>query len=178
MAVAVFKALSSSVIQYNKGLAVSKIHATDDFVTGNWSLEFDELAPHYADLFVGFTEDAPVVEFKDLKFGYELRQGDNIKKYGVFPPYGIKYIRSDQPYLVVERLFFRPETDYTLWLWCENNGQRFEQTFDFTTPIPAQPYPSWVWGGDQWNAPVEMPDDGNYYKWDEDTLSWVEVQLE
>ena len=27
-----------------------------------------------------------------------------------------------------------------------------------------------------WNAPVPMPDDGNRYQWDEDTVSWKEVE--
>ena len=40
---------------------------------------------------------------------------------------------------------------------------------------PEQPYPSWVWGGEWWEAPVEYPSDGGSYVWDEDTVSWVEV---
>ena len=151
---------------------MSKIHAIDDFITGNWSIETESLAPHYADLFIGFTQNAPVVKFKDLKFGYELRQEDNIKKYGTFPPYGIKYVRSDQPYLVAERLIFRPDTTYSLWMWCENDGSRFEETFEFTTPIPEQPYQSWEWDGEKWNAPVEYPDDGNFYDWNEENMTW------
>jgi hypothetical protein len=43
--------------------------------------------------------------------------------------------------------------------------------------IPPQPYPSWVLNPDTalWDAPVPYPTDGNDYRWDEDTLSWVEV---
>lgn len=37
------------------------------------------------------------------------------------------------------------------------------------------PYPSWT--QDQatglWIAPVERPEDGVFYEWDEETLSWV-----
>ena len=83
---------------------MSKIIATDHFETSNWEVTFEDLASHYADLFIGFTDDAPVVEFKDLKFKYELKQDGNIKQYGVFPPPGVKYVRTDQPYIVVERL--------------------------------------------------------------------------
>ena len=41
--------------------------------------------------------------------------------------------------------------------------------------IEPQPYPSWLisletnW---QWEAPVSKPDDGQYYIWNESTLSW------
>lgn len=40
-----------------------------------------------------------------------------------------------------------------------------------------QPYPSWIISAPTWiwEAPVAMPTDGKPYKWDEPTLSWVEV---
>ena len=40
-----------------------------------------------------------------------------------------------------------------------------------------RPYPSWV--GDlatmSWSPPVAYPQDGNFYQWDEPTVSWVLV---
>lgn len=43
--------------------------------------------------------------------------------------------------------------------------------------IPPQPYSSWVLNPDTalWDAPVPTPPDGGPWTWDEDTLSWVEV---
>ena len=40
--------------------------------------------------------------------------------------------------------------------------------------IPPKPYPSWVLIEEtcQWKAPVDMPDDGKMYSWDEATTSW------
>jgi hypothetical protein len=50
--------------------------------------------------------------------------------------------------------------------------------------VPPSPYPSWIldWGKHAWVAPVPQPDpvegpDGKVYKiykWDEETVSWVE----
>lgn len=42
--------------------------------------------------------------------------------------------------------------------------------------LPPKDYPSWVvdestW---TWKAPVDMPDDGKEYDWDEDQQEWVE----
>ena len=39
-----------------------------------------------------------------------------------------------------------------------------------------QPYASWTLDEDtcRWNAPVDYPDDGKFYSWDEDTTAWVE----
>ena len=152
---------------------MSKIIATGHFETQNWEVSFEDLAPTYADLFIGFTDDAPVVEFKDLKFKYELKQNGNIKQYGVFPSPGVKYVRTDQPYIVTERLTLIPDRDYELYLWAENGGESFETTVSFTTPRPAQPYPSWTWDGEKWNPPVPYPDDGEVYIWDEENQQWV-----
>jgi hypothetical protein len=46
--------------------------------------------------------------------------------------------------------------------------------------IPPKNYASWVLNEDSctWQAPVPYPDDGKMYRWDEDTLAWVEVSLE
>lgn len=43
--------------------------------------------------------------------------------------------------------------------------------------IPAPLYPSWLLNPDtaQWEPPVPYPTDGKRYKWDEPTLSWIEV---
>ena len=41
--------------------------------------------------------------------------------------------------------------------------------------IPPKPFASWVLNDATclWEAPTPMPDDGNYYFWDEAQLSWV-----
>ena len=55
-------------------------------------------------------------------------------------------------------------------------GKRF--TYDAANDafIGIQPFPSWSLNQQtfQWEAPVPLPDDGNFYFWDEATLSWVE----
>jgi hypothetical protein len=40
--------------------------------------------------------------------------------------------------------------------------------------IMPKPYESWIRSGSFWEAPVEKPDDGKSYKWDEAELAWVE----
>jgi hypothetical protein len=46
--------------------------------------------------------------------------------------------------------------------------------------IPPKPFASWLLNEDTclWNAPVDMPDDGKLYQWDEATVNWVEVPVE
>ena len=45
--------------------------------------------------------------------------------------------------------------------------------------IPPQPFPSWLLTSAYlWEAPVAAPQDGKQYRWDEDTVSWIEVLAE
>ena len=50
-------------------------------------------------------------------------------------------------------------------------------TWDGTGFAPPQPFASWTKNAETylWEAPTPMPTDGKMYKWDEPTLSWVEV---
>ena len=52
-------------------------------------------------------------------------------------------------------------------------------TYDYVRNafIPPKPYASWVLDEDTclWNAPVSYPVDGGLYRWNEETLSWVEI---
>ncbi len=46
--------------------------------------------------------------------------------------------------------------------------------------IPPQPYPSWVLNDETclWEAPVQYPQDGGVYLWDETMQAWVTVFTE
>lgn len=51
-------------------------------------------------------------------------------------------------------------------------------TWDGTGFAPPQPFPSWTKNAETylWDAPTPMPVvEGKMYRWDEPTLSWVEV---
>jgi hypothetical protein len=43
--------------------------------------------------------------------------------------------------------------------------------------IPIKPFNSWVLNEEtcQWNSPVDHPNDGKIYTWNEDEISWDEV---
>lgn len=43
--------------------------------------------------------------------------------------------------------------------------------------VPPKPFNSWVLNETTcvWDPPTPMPSDGKLYRWDEDTLAWVEM---
>ena len=53
-------------------------------------------------------------------------------------------------------------------------------TYDRTKDafIPPQPFASWLLSEDTclWDAPVAMPTDDKKYAWDEESVSWKEVE--
>jgi len=64
------------------------------------------------------------------------------------------------------------ETEATgiAWVGSEIIGGKFK---------PPQPYESWSFDGQafEWEAPTEMPDDGQAYYWNEEQLNWVVIEL-
>ncbi len=52
-------------------------------------------------------------------------------------------------------------------------GYTYDATLDAF--IPPKPFLSWILHTEtcQWIPPIDMPDDGNVYKWNEDSLNWV-----
>ena len=155
-----------------------KLFAVDNFNTGNWTLNTDEITSGHNTLFIAFTYDAPVVSFKNLRFGYELKQNDYIIQYNVYPPAGIRYIRSDQEYLVSTTFNLQPEENYSLFLWATNDNTETKNEFDFITPRTKKPHDSWIWNSENkvWEAPVEKPElnsDDNYFLiWNESIMDW------
>jgi hypothetical protein len=55
-------------------------------------------------------------------------------------------------------------------------GFTYDKTLDAF--IPPKPYASWTLDEETglWNAPIAYPEDENRYTWNEDTLSWNEVE--
>lgn len=52
-------------------------------------------------------------------------------------------------------------------------------TFDGTKFWLPQPYPSWIKGEEDWQAPVEMPvEEGKYFTWNEEILNWDSNNIE
>ena len=41
--------------------------------------------------------------------------------------------------------------------------------------VAPQPYESWTWANNIWNAPTPMPTDGELYHWNETTQEWIQL---
>ena len=51
-------------------------------------------------------------------------------------------------------------------------------SWDGTGFAAPEPFPSWSLDENYvWQPPTLMPDDGNFYVWDEESLAWVEADV-
>ncbi len=70
-----------------------------------------------------------------------------------------------------------PSADQTKALRMNYAGRGFTYDADRDAFIPPKPYDSWVLDETTclWVAPIDYPEDGGEYTWDEETGDWVEV---
>jgi hypothetical protein len=154
---------------------MSIILATNNLNTQTWEIVKDITSSNFVDLHIGFTNDLSLVSFDNLQFSYELKYNNVVEKFEKFPKTGIKYISSDQKFLVIDRIDVDIEKEYQLSLFVENSGKKSNISFQFMIPKPPSPYPSWIWEESVWNSPIPYPDDGQMYVWNEELQQWEVV---
>jgi hypothetical protein len=150
---------------------LAKLHlGTGDWV---WSVSPESSSP---DIEIGFTDYSTPVVFSDLSFGLRVTANGEEVFQASYPPSGVKYVSTDQQYISNDRILINADELITVFVWAKNAGVVYEGSESFVAPRPPQPYPSWEWNGQYWDAPVPYPNDGedeNEYVWDEDAQSWV-----
>lgn len=59
-------------------------------------------------------------------------------------------------------------------------GYRYTYDENHDAFIAPKPFASWLFNDNSldWYAPVPYPEDGNYYEWNEETLSWQQIIIE
>lgn len=74
--------------------------------------------------------------YDNLSFGFVLSSEDSIVKQQLFPAENEKYINSDQEFMERSLVQITENTNYNILFWCEEGGERFENSYAFTTPPP------------------------------------------
>jgi hypothetical protein len=145
------------------------ISATCDFSSG-WSFVGDSST----DFGFSFVQGADERMYPDnLSFGYTVTvNGDEAESLS-WPPSNIVIRELSRNRVFFYRVDAKPDDEVVLSVWASNAGGMITGETEFVIPRPEQPYPSWVWNGEGWEAPVEYPDDGESYIWDEESQSWV-----
>ena len=69
------------------------------------------------------------------------------------------------------------QTSYNAKIRKNYAGIGYKYAADLDAFIPPQPYASWTLNADaQWEAPTPYPQDDKRYTWNEETLTWNNVE--
>ena len=84
--------------------------------------------------------------------------------------------------IVAEPEFFDTFVDSSPGEWLETSrknyaGIGFSYDKDREAFIPLKTFPSWILNEDtfNWGAPIPYPDDGERYRWNEQTQGWDQI---
>jgi hypothetical protein len=71
------------------------------------------------------------------------------------------------------------QTSYNATIRKNFAGEGFTYDEDRDAFIPPKTFESWVLNEEtcQWDPPVEYPQDGKIYKWNEEITNWEEVEI-
>jgi hypothetical protein len=145
---------------------MSNITATYNTVDNTCVIDTSNAAEILNFLGIIFTGDTPRIDFStNVRFGYSMvdtetdttvRSQDYVD--GGFPPPSVVYTSANNGTVFnSDRYELSPGTEYTFNIWFEIGSEIREFNNTFTTPKPAQPFPSWTWGNRKWNSPVPKP---------------------
>jgi hypothetical protein len=127
-----------------------------------------------------FISNDEITIFKDLKFGCKIYDNGNLILDEVEPKLGFRYVQSDRMPLYTKILDVIADHNYIIDAWTENDGKKIYIEGNFIVDKPQKLYPSWIWNGNKWIAPVDQPKDGILkgigYEWNEGLQQWVEMQ--
>jgi hypothetical protein len=114
-------------------------------------------------------------DVRNLKFSYELQASGKIQKQESYPPDELEYQYVDDNPLVCTEIEIKPDIVHTLIVKIESDS--FQDTYqeELRGPIPEKPYPSWIWNGETYQAPVEMLNVP--CTWNESLANWEPIML-
>lgn len=79
-----------------------------------------------------------------------------------------------------ERLFggVWKQTSYNSSFRKNYAGIGYSYNAEIDAFVPPKPFNSWVLNNQtaQWDPPIPMPEDNKTYRWDEDTIQWIELK--
>jgi len=154
-------------------IEMSTIFVQIDTVNKTFDYAFDKLQENFCDIKVFFTNESDV---ENSKFSYNIKINNNQILSESFDN-NFCYKESDIEILSpISRINFQADDEIEITFNCDSVDILFEDTLLFTAPKPQQPFSSWYWENKKWNPPIEHPEDGKYYKWDEN-IGWIEVKM-
>ena len=145
-----------------------------DTASGELTIDVSGLQPWGADIRAMINRHGSTVNLRGVEMHISI-EADGIQIFQAhLPPSSIKYKQTDQDLLATGRCRWLPDQSINVVAWCKtNSGHEVTADASYTSPRPAQPFPSWIWSDGRWIAPVSYPDDAGDHVWSESDGAWV-----
>lgn len=150
------------------------IRATYDLIVEQWTIEIIDLQPEQNSLEFVFISENRYADLTDCQFGFCLESNGQILKSSKLPPEGVKYFQIANTPWFIDDFSLIVGQEYKLSVYITSSQTSRESQITFMGPKPIQPFPSWTWRDNQWNAPKEKPDGPHI--WDEQTQQWEQAE--
>ena len=149
--------------------------------TGTWTIDKSMLSFINNSIKISFVTNAGAgarVIFKNLSFLFRISKDGSTIIEKAYPPSGVKYIETNENYMICEPVDLIPGKQYDLYVESTNDGQTYTKTTTLNIPYPEKPYTSWTWNetNRMYEPPVQYPQNSQYlWTWQEIDNTWVKL---
>lgn len=157
---------------------MSTITITYTAETATFAFQESELDGYSASI-AFYVEDPENLAFSDLQIACEI-SGIACGITTACPDPRATIHGIDHGQILAATAYWQPQAEATVTIRLTVDGDVRTGSATFVPPLPSQPYPSWVWDGYTWAAPVSMPLGSGIenMEWSEGALEWVERATE
>lgn len=172
---------------------VNTITAIKDLSTNKWVVRKELYPVMETKILFGFVrgENTDFL-LKNLKFGVKIYRNTGEKEslinlsWPISERLSFEGKQNKSPYLIERDFKLDIDDSFKLTIYGGEGGLESTHESFFTIQKPEKPYPSWVWDGNEWKAPVgphtynttpRIPgfpgSPKDKFIWDEDSKKWI-----
>lgn len=153
-------------------MSLLKVHV--NAVGQTFSYEYLNLNYRYFDIEFVFSDESPVL---DVLFGYTVSTSDGVLVTRSFnEDFAYRYFETSA-YFNTSRVDGFTTPELTVDVTCSYPEYSFNDSLNLVLPVPEKPFDSWLLGQNGWQPPVEVPDENFTYRWDDPSVSWIQVEF-
>jgi len=131
--------------------------------------------------FVVAGEEGKKYNFKNVSFGYQIKENNDEIREESWPIEGVKFGSMSPGLITSADIKLEIDTDYKLLVWYTRDIYRHSATKIFNSGRPWKEYDSMVWNAEteEWDMLKPYPEDSTEPMiWNEDKLEWEVLNFE
>ena len=149
----------------------NKLYATCNYPNRTWDITEDGFRPGSFNVVMNIIYDNSE-QVKDIKYGVKFYLNDKLVGEETYPKIRMAINTLTSTYAVEPAFDLEWLQNHKVYLWAQINGLEVVEKEIFINEVkPEQPYPSWRWTGENWEAPTPKPQ--GIFTWNEKKRKWI-----